>query len=83
MATETPTPIDQLLADLTAYAAEVGRTPNNIVRAATGDSRRYASLKSREARLIEDIEVIRKFMADNPATEKEDSNGKTTQSATA
>ena len=79
--------IETILPAVDAYAKRHRVQPATVVRRATGNPRLYDRLKSRAAKMEEDIERIARFMADNqsvdvlpdglPALDNEDDTGLT------
>lgn len=56
-----------ILTELNEYSAATGLDPKIVCRRATNNPRLYDRLKARIDRLDNDVETLRRFMADNPA----------------
>ena len=61
--------IETILPAVDAYAKRHRVQPATVVRRATGNPRLYDRLKSRAAKMEEDIERIARFMADNQSVD--------------
>ncbi|MCA0851409.1 hypothetical protein [Salipiger thiooxidans] len=63
--------MEQLIAEVEAYAASVGRTPQAVLRDAIGAGwREWGSWKARKSSpTMTRVDRLREFMAENPPTE--------------
>lgn len=62
------TPVQAFLAEVDAYCLLAGRTPRNVLRAATNIDHRDQSMLNAERKLTEDMAKVRAYMTANPPT---------------
>lgn len=56
-----------IIAELDAYCAASGLKQTTVCQHALGNARLYERLKRRSAKLVDEHEKLRAFMAENPA----------------
>lgn len=62
--------IHNIISELDAYCAATNLSPATVCNRARNNARLYDRLKTRAEKLDEDVAALRKWMAENPATER-------------
>ena len=63
--------IHAIISELDAYCSKANLSPATVCNRARNNARLYDRLKLRADKLDEDITALRKYMAENPVSEKQ------------